>query len=275
MDQTVRQRAARPVSGQTSAWTFFLLVFLLSAPFVVAGALYGEAWERISPITLPLSALMFVVPLVAAAILTYRDAGPAGAKALLRRAFDHQRIQDKRWYVVILGFWPAVMVVEYGLMRLMGVPLPEFEFAAWLVPVFLAVFFIGGIGEELGWTGFATDQLQERYSALQAALIIGAVWALLHIPADLQTDHGLTWILWQRLGTIVRRILFVWLYNNAGKSVFATVLFHDLDNVSAFMFPNYGSHYDPFLTLLIMAVVAAPVIVVWGPRTLARTTPSS
>jgi hypothetical protein len=122
----------------------------------------------------------------------------------------------------------------------------------------------------VGWTGYATDRLQERYTALQTSLIIGIVWALLHVTADVQADQTVPWIVWHRLGTIVIRILTVWLYNNAGRSVFATVLFHATSNVAMFAFPNYGSHYDPFLTLLILLVIAAFAVVGWGPETLAR-----
>jgi membrane protease YdiL (CAAX protease family) len=270
MDQITNDRVTSTPSRPGSVWIFFLLVYLLAAPFYVLDALYGEAWKKIVPINLPLSAMMFVVPLLAAVLLTHREQGRAGVKELLKRVFDYRRIKHKRWYLVILGLWPALMLLEYGLMTLMGVPLPDFEFPLWLVPVFLVTFFIGGIGEEVGWTGYATDRLQDRYNALQASLIIGVLWALLHVPADVQAGRALTWIVWQRLGTIVLRILIVWLYNNTGKSLFAAILFHDMVNVSVYMFPNYGSHYDPFLTLLITAVMAAFVIVIWGPDTLAR-----
>ncbi len=272
MDQTTNDRVASAESRRGSVWIFFLLVFLLAAPFYLLGALYGAAWRKAIPINLPLSAMMFFVPALAAVILTGWEQGSAGVKELLKRAVDYRRIKSKGWYLAILGLWPVVMLLEYGLMTLMGVSLPAFEFAMWLVPVFLVVFFVAGIGEELGWTGYATDRLQDRYTALQASLIIGVVWALLHVTADVQAQHTFTWILWQRLGTIVLRILMVWLYNNTGKSVFAVVLFHDMVNVSEYMFPNYGSHFDPFLALLISAVMAAIIIVVWGPATLARFT---
>ena len=62
----------------------------------------------------------------------------------------------------------------------------------------------------------------------------------------------------------------VWVYNNTGRSVFATALFHAMGNVSTFLFPNYGSHYDPRITGPIIAFAAAIVTAVWGPRTLAR-----
>jgi membrane protease YdiL (CAAX protease family) len=270
MDQTVNQRFMSSESGRRPVCVFFVLVFLLAMPFYLLAALFGKAWAKVVPINLPLSAGMFMTPLLAAAILTHQEQGPAGVRRLLRTAFDYRRIKNKRWYLVILGLWPAVMLLDYGLMTLRRKPLPDLELPLWMVPIFLVVFFVAGIGEELGWTAYATDRLQDHSPALQASIGIGAVWALLHVPADVQAHHGFTWILWQRLGTVVLRILTVWLYNNTGKSVFATVLFHAMVNVSVFTFPNLGSHYDPFLTLLISVIMAALAIVLWGPDTLAH-----
>jgi glycerol uptake facilitator-like aquaporin len=93
---------------------------------------------------------------------------------------------------------------------------------------------------------------------------------MLHIVPDLQAHQTIIWIIWQRLGTVILRILFVWLYNNTGKSVFVTVVFHAMTNVSFALFPNYGSHYDPFFVSLIMAFTTIIVIFAWGPETLSR-----
>jgi hypothetical protein len=41
-------------------------------------------------------------------------------------------------------------------------------------------------------------------------------------------------------------------------------------NLTWQLFPINGSYYDPGVTALIEVVVAAIVVVVWGPRTLAR-----
>jgi hypothetical protein len=50
----------------------------------------------------------------------------------------------------------------------------------------------------------------------------------------------------------------------------AGILFHAMVNVSEFSFPNYGSHYDPFISCIIFALVAAIVVFMWGPRTFTR-----
>lgn len=51
---------------------------------------------------------------------------------------------------------------------------------------------------------------------------------------------------------VASRVLIVWIYNNTNGSVFLAVLGHDIDNVSWLTFPNFGSHFDPRVTGLIM-----------------------
>lgn len=66
------------------------------------------------------------------------------------------------------------------------------------------------------------------------------------------------------------RTLFMWLYNNTGRSVFGAILLHDMYNVSWSSFPNDASHYEPMVTAPIMAVAASIVTLLWGAKTLAR-----
>jgi hypothetical protein len=69
---------------------------------------------------------------------------------------------------------------------------------------------------------------------------------------------------------VALRILIVWICNSTNKSAFGAILFHAMSNPGWQLFPNQGPHYDPRVTRPIIAVGAAVVAVVWGPRTLAR-----
>src|SRR5690606_34918174 len=94
-----RSTAARVTIRRRSPAAFFLLVAVLSAPLQVLGALVeAPTWV---PMDLPLSALMFVTPLIAALILVHREEGAAGVRRLLSRAVDPRGI-GLRWYVPIL-----------------------------------------------------------------------------------------------------------------------------------------------------------------------------
>ena len=245
---------------------FFLLVFALCVPAWVIGAVTG--WQ-LSP-GLPVSSLVSFFPAIAASILVYSENGSAGVKNLLKRSFDYKRIKAKIWYVPIVLWWPFVMMLEYGLLRLMGsaIPVPQFPILAPLV-MFL-IFFVTSLGEELGWMGYAIEPMQERLGAFNASVLLGLVWATWHIVMLVQAQQPLKYIVWQLLAYLPERILFVWLYNNTGKSVFAMAVHHAMLNVTWQLFPVNGSFYDPRITALIVAVAALIVIVVWGPKTLTQ-----
>jgi hypothetical protein len=96
------------------------------------------------------------------------------------------------------------------------------------------------------------------------------VWAIWHIVPLVQVHRSPVWIAWWCLGTVAARVLIVWLYNNTGKCVFAAAVFHTMMNVSWQLFPIHGSYFDERINGVIMAFVAAVVVIIWGPRTLAR-----
>ncbi len=223
------------------------------------------------PFNLPLGALVLVCPMIAALILVYRENGSDGVKQLLKRSLDFKRIKGKIWYVPIFFLMPGLIDLEYGLMKLMGVSLPDLQFPVLTLPVFFVLFFIGAIGEEIGWTGYATDPLQDRWNALAAGVILGTVWAVWHATPLLQARSTPIFVAGQIATTVVLRVLIVWIYSNTGKSVFAAIAFHATTNIGELvLFPIYGSFYDPAIAFVIMAVTAAIVIYLWGPKTLAK-----
>ena len=249
-----------------SPLTFFALVLGLSLPFWLIGAATDL---QLMP-GLSVSALGAFCPMVAALILVHRESGSAGVTELLRRSFDFKRIRAKRWYAPILLLMAGVNVAVYGLMRWMDMPLPAPQIGILAASLMFVAFFVGALGEELGWSGYIIDPMQSRWNALQTGVLLGLVAILWHLVPLLQMQRSPTWIGWWCLYAMAARILIVWLYNNTGKSVFAVALFHATLNLSWMLFPIYGSHFDMRLGGLVMAVVAVVVTVVWGPRTLAR-----
>jgi hypothetical protein len=256
-------------STARSPGKFFLLTFALSVPFWLLAALA----RRLSiglPFDIPVTIFMVVCPLTAALILVHREEGLPGIRRLLLRLFDRSGIKPKFWYLPIIFLLPLIFLLSYALMRLVDRPLPEPNISLLVIPVALVLFLVLAAAEEAGWMGYAFDPLQDRSNALRAALVLGVVWSVWHIPGDLQGNHDLGWIAWQRFYTVALRVLIVWLYNNTGKSILAAIIFHAMDNFSVALFPNYGSHYDPAIVATITAIAALIVALVWGPKTLAR-----
>ncbi len=219
---------------------------------------------------LPIAAVAFVCPMIAATILVYRENGMAGVTALLKRSFDFKRVKVKAWYVPAFLLMPVVMGLSFIVIKLTGSDVPSPHIAL-LPTLFLCiVFFIAALGEELGWSGYVIGPMQDRWGALKASIVLGSIWAVYHYVALVQAHRSVEWIAWWSLGTLSVRVIIVWLYNNTGKSVFIAALFHMMINVSWQLFPTNGSYYDPRSTGLILAAVAAVVVVGWGPRTLVR-----
>lgn len=248
---------------------FFLLVFLLSIPFWILGTIAGDL-TKILPIKLPISALMTFCPLLAATILAYKEQKNQGVKELLKLSFDFKKIKDKKWYIPIVFLMPVIALLSYWYMKMTGGVIPEPQISPLSVFIFFFVFFIGAIGEEVGWSGYVTDPLQSQYGAFKASMIVGFVWAIWHIIPYSQAHQVPSWIMWQCLGTFCLRTIMVWIFNNTDKSVFAMILFHTMINISTFLFPNYGSHYDPFIFAILTIITATVITYLWGTKTLAE-----
>lgn len=255
-----------PAEGpeRRSPLAFLALAFLLSVPWWVAGGRPLPVGVR-----LPTSALTIVNPLLAAGALTLRRSGWRGLRALLARAVDAQRVTHPAWFLPPLFLYPLIGVLSYAVMRLAGRSLPAPGAVRWgEAPVYLAGFLLAGAAEELGWMGYALEPMQRRWGALRAAVVLGIAWGLFHLVPDIQNGRPAGWIVAQRLSGVAFRILMVWVFNNAGGSVLTAILFHATNNLAWAMFPVYGSHYDPLLTLLLTLPVLAWALARYDPATL-------
>ncbi|MFB8794998.1 MAG: CPBP family intramembrane glutamic endopeptidase [Microcoleus sp.] len=260
-------------SSNKSPLKFFLLVFALTIPLWVIGTMVKV---KGLPLDVPVTDFIAAfTPLIAACILVYKEEGTIGIKYLLKRVFDFSRIRQKIWYLPLIFLMPIIYLLIYGVMHLFRLPLPIGVEIPFLKNAVMSVaFFLLATGEEVGWSGYAVDALQERWSALTTAIILGLVWAILHYPSIIQQGHDLIWIAWATLGLVGMRILIVWLYNNTGKSVFVCILFHSIANIGRILFPkdqNYNPLVDyPEVHYSIIAIAAVIVVFLWGSKTLAR-----
>ena len=246
-------------SAKKSPLKFFLLVFAFSIPFWILGAVAVDL-TKVLPIKLPISSLMTFCPLLAAMVLVYKESKLYGVKQLLNRAFDFKRVKEKTWFIPIIFLMPFITLLSYWFMNIAGVSMPDPQTPLFAALIFFFIFFIGAIGEEIGWMGYVIDPLQNRWGALKAGIILGTIWAIWHIIPYHQAHQTPRWIVWQCISTVALRIIIIWFYNNTGKSVFVAVLFHTMINVSMFLFPNYGSHYDPFVGAMFLVLTVVIIV---------------
>ena len=258
-------------SSKRSPLKFFVLVYALTIPFWMLSTMVKF---KGLPDNLPVTDIgATFVPLIAASILVYREEKPGGVRNLLKRAFDYKRIKHRIWYVPIIFLPPLLYLLTYGVMRLIGLPLPVEWHIPLLIPLLFVFFFIGAAGEELGYMGYAIDPMQDRWGALKASIIMGLVWAIWHYPSMIQVGQTPTLMAWGTLGTVGFRILYVWLYNNTGKSVFGVIIFHAMSNTGRSVFPGGRSYYElagGAVGYSIIVITAVIVAFLWGSKTLAR-----
>jgi uncharacterized protein len=250
------------------AGQFFGLVLILSVPFYALGVAGNSL--PFAP-ALPLSALMAIVPMIAASGLIFRQIGPAAAGTLFKSALDFTRIPNGWWVLSSLSIMPAAFALTCGIIWLFGTAVPALHLLplSAILPA-LALFFLGAVAEEIGWQGYAYPRLNQRYSALKAAVIVGVVWALWHVIPFALMGHSAAWIFWQGAGMVLMRILIVWLVMNAGQSLLLAVLFHMMSNSVWGMFQDYGPLYNPMVMCLVLLIPVIGAVALSGPKTLNR-----
>src|SRR5437588_10772117 len=178
----------------------------------------------------PLKLLAEFGPAIAALIVTAAVNGKAGVRTLLGRV---RKFRVNPWWYVLVLLGPAVLqLMSIGAFVLLGGPGGQFQFPGLVLPIILTIGIVLSVGEEIGWRGFALPGLQSRSNPLVASLIIGALWALWHVPGDI-TNLGLlslpsTYIafLWFLGLTITGSVLMAWVYNRTEGSLLLMALFH-------------------------------------------------
>ena len=254
-----------------SASRFFLLLFGLCVPVWVLGAIFDV---QLFP-GFKLFQAGLAMPMIAALILTTCEQGSAGIVALLRRTIDVGRIKPRIWFLPILLVYPSLGLINYWVLRLAGTEIPPPTFSPVGFLGYCTVFFMT-FAEELGLTGYAIDPLQERHSALVTGLVLGLVWAGYHVPGFVISGYYTAgWIAWHAIYTVATRVLFVWIYNNSGKSLFSMALCHWTFGLFWSFWPQDNLQkavpfYKPQITAAAAVVYVLVVVYLWGPKTLAR-----
>ena len=135
---------AASTQNTRSPFKFFVMVYAFAIPFWILASISSveDVWSRVIPMILPMSAFMFVVPIIAGLILTNREQGVRGMRLLLMRIFDFKRITHKAWYLPALLLVPIVVVLSYGVMRDTHALLPEPQIPILQIPLIFFIYFL-------------------------------------------------------------------------------------------------------------------------------------
>jgi membrane protease YdiL (CAAX protease family) len=177
-----------------------------------------------------------------------------------------------RWYLFAIFFVPVASVLAAT--ALVGTAPLEALGDKWpllftvVLPYLLFALF-SNLAEEIGWTGFLFDRLQNRYAPLKASLIVWVPWALFHLPGfyeETGSAPGALLLLGLfAIPQLCSRVLVAWLYNNTNRSVFLVGLFHAAFNTITGPFTREfipATAEDQFLIQIGGIILAAILIAV-------------
>jgi membrane protease YdiL (CAAX protease family) len=240
--------------------------------FVLAYLLSWALWPLVilNPTSSP---LVPFGPLIAAVIVALLAGGRRELWALLRQ-LGRWRVHPL-WYVIALlgpfvlaGLTAALAVAAGAPVRGTG------DYTNWraITFFFLSTVIILGLFEEVGWRGFALPRLQLRLNAIWAALVLGVLWALWHLPELISDPTGqrppVQFLLW----ALALSVIFSWLYNSTNGSLPIVIICHAaIDTAGRFMLPEFvGDGYQLvwWFMVALYVLVAVIVILVAGPKRL-------
>lgn len=241
--------------------TFFILTFCLSWGFWLPMIFIGDDifFLRVAGTYGPAAAALTV---------TWRWKGSVGLVELLK-PFRLWRVGGF-WYLFCFFSTAVIVFAAIGIHYALGGSRLDFNDPAELyltVPAFLYVLLFSVLGEETGWRGFALPRLRQRFGALPASLIIGAIWGTWHlplflIPGDFHSDIPFALFIYQDIAV---SIIITWIYNRTGGSLIPVHIFHTASNTTLAVLPvlpmDTGGDLRPlYITCGLLTVFALTIV---------------
>lgn len=159
-----------------------------------------------------------------------------GRKGLLQLFGRFKRTNIKWYYWVILLLLPiTIHFIGRSIWQLFydGSINPFHLSPKYWLSAIIPSFLIAGLGEELGWRGFALPRLQRHFSPIKAAFVLAIVHLLWHLPTYWlgQGMHNVPFLFILAF-VFPWTFIFNWLYNKSGGSLIFAVSFHAISNAS-------------------------------------------
>lgn len=167
-------------------------------------------------------------------------------------------------YAAAVGLPVAFVVVQVVVAAATGIPvaLGELPMAALgFVAVFVLVALVGGGQEEFGWRGWLQPALQEHTSPLGAAVVVGLVWAVWHLPLFwLYGAYEQTVVVFYVPTLVGLSVIIAFLWERSRRSVIIAIALHASFNASGGLFVVGERATDPDVQFVAQGALAATVV---------------
>ncbi len=180
-----------------------------------------------------------------------------------------------RWFAHALLAPPLAMGLSLGLHAISGGTIPGMPVQGtilFMVAQFVLITIFGGpLGEEFGWRGYALPALTDLLGWRWAAVLIGIIWGLWHLPLFLmsgtpQAELPLGLFL---ASTVALSVVFARLSLNTQSSVLPAILLHGAVNWSSMVLlvKPTGDDMRPYMIFMwLVMLLAVAVMLKPGPR---------
>jgi membrane protease YdiL (CAAX protease family) len=227
-------------------WVYFVLAYALTWG---ASAMHltlsrdGNVAGVSTQAQVPAALLVLLGPALAALVAAGIEQGWRGLRHLLRPLLAWK--VGWSWWVFVFAYPILHHLAIAGVRWAAGGPAPRFFHNPSLpqnsivlaLAIGIGVNLVRGLGEEIGWRGFALPRLQHRRGTLAASLILGIVWALWHWHPTNANLLGWRLMIWHLLTVLPAAMLYTWLYNHVQGSLLAIVVFHMWQDVVEYIVP--------------------------------------
>ena len=240
----------RSLKNNSVLWFVVLTVALSFATYFLP--LPVEQKSLIVPV------LMVFIPTIVSIPLAFITEGMDGIRQMLSTA--SVRRGGIKWLLIGVGLGAVVRVIIWLIAILFRMPIRVdlSDPTAWfilLATIPLALF------EEIGWRSYALDRVLRTRSHLDASLLIGVPWGLLHLTILLpgMMSEGVPAI--AQVGSVILiSIILTWAYVRSGHSLWIVTLLHGVQNGLVVL--NRGISLVPASWLLFAACFILAVVLI-------------
>lgn len=216
-------------------------------------------------------------PLVAAVVTVLLVGGVRHLRPLLAQ-LGRWRVRP-HWYLLALAGPLAIFGLAAALTIATGAAadiVPRVD-PIQLVVTLATTLVLVGLFEEVGWRGYALPQLQQRMGSLPAALVLGLIWALWHLPELISDSSGQRPAAPFAIMVLAQSVLLTWLYLRTAGSLPIVIVAHAaIDSIARNVLPWFVT--DGYVLMWwfvagLWTMAAVAIIILGGFRLATPSTP--
>ncbi len=252
---------------------YFLATFLFTwSVWFAAAGLAAPGNTGFFGVRGPVFLLGIFAPGLVALAFTAHAEGRTRVTQLLAR-IGHWQV-SARWYAFALGYFAVIKLAAALIHRIVTGEWPPFgNTPVAMMLAGIAVSTWVQAGEEVGWRGYALPRLAKYFGLGGASLVLGALWALWHLPLFFLPDSGSTGQSFPAylLQVMALSVVLAFLYWKTNGSLLLVMLLHaSVNNTTGIVPAAIGGAVTPialggslvaWATVALSWAVALPLLV--------------